>query len=193
MKQHKDKKKIFVSIFIIFIMVSSTLGFILGFSSNDSINQQAEEYNGFEFTQHDSGRWLTNIGNNPVALINYPGEIENIPFPAFLSLNELNSANKVYISYDHNKSIDQVLTEFQFLSPYVNKPLIDACTTEIEGCSNKPIKTCDDASQTEKVIQLNIESKEDKIIYNNNCIYLEGENLLKTVDRLIWTLLGVMR
>src|SRR3990167_11410562 len=70
-----------------------------------------DEYNGFEFTQHTSGRWLTYMGDKPIALINYPGNVENITFPIFLSLNDLNSADKVYLTYDHNKSIDLVLTE----------------------------------------------------------------------------------
>jgi len=192
MKQQKDRKKLIVTIFIIFIMVSSTLGFILGFSNN-SDNQQTREYNGFEFVQHTSGRWITNIGNNQVALINYPEDIEEVSFPSFLSLNELNSANKVYLTYNHGEPINLVLSELQFLTPYLNKPLIQACTEDMEGCESLPLKTCDDATKTEKVIQLSLSNKTDSINYYDNCIFLEGENLLKPIDRLIWTLLGVMK
>ena len=189
----QDKKKLFVSIFIIFIMVSSTLGFILGFSSNDPINQQTEEYNGFEFTQHQTGRWLTQINGYQVALSNYPEDLENIPFPPLLSINDLNSANKIYLTYDHNRSISLVLSELQFITPHLNKPLIQACTEDIKECEDLPLKKCDDATKTEKVIQLTLSNKTDSITYYDNCVLVEGENLLKPVDRLIWTLLGVMR
>ena len=188
----KEKKSLFMPIFIIFILVFSTAGFIFGYGTSDS-QQQTTEYNGFEFTQHTTGRWLTSIGDKPIALINYPGNLEDIAFPSFLFLNDLNSANKVYLTYDHNKSIDLVLAEFQFLRPYLTKPIIEACTTDIEQCSNIPLKTCDDATPQEKVIQLSLVNKTEIITYNNNCILIEGKNIIKPVDRLVWQLLGVMK
>lgn len=188
----KEKKSLFMPIFIIFILVFSTAGFIFGYGTSNT-QQQTTEYNEFEFTQHDTGRWLTYISDKPIALINYPGNLEDIPFPNILSLKDLNSANKVYLTYDHNKSIDLVLTEFQFLRPYLSKPVIEACTTDIEKCSNIPLKTCDDAMPQEKVIQLSLANKTEIISYNNNCIFIEGKDLIKPVDRLVWQLLGVMQ
>lgn len=189
----KEKKRLFVPIFIIAILVFSTIGFIFGYSTSDNSQQQTLRYNGFDFIQHDTGRWLTSAGNKQVALINHPQDLEYISFPTFLSLNDLNSANKVYLTYDHNKDIALVLSEFQFLKSYLNKPIIEACTIDIEQCNNKPLKTCDDATQQEKIIHLSLSNKTETITYYDNCIFIEGENILKPVDRFIWKLIGVMK
>ena len=58
MRKKKDNKKIYISVFIVVIMVLSTFGFILGFGGQGG--EQSFEYNGFEFRTVNN-QWLLKV------------------------------------------------------------------------------------------------------------------------------------
>jgi hypothetical protein len=124
--------------------------------------------------------------------MNNPKDLENIQIPN-INLQDLNSAQKIYLSINPNENIQQAYAYFNTnIKPLLNTILINSCTINIEKCADLPLKTCADASQFQKVIILK-ESNSTKIEYKNNCLYLSGnqEELNKEIDKLTLILLGI--
>ena len=68
--------------------------------------------------------------------------------------------------------------------------MILACTKDTPECSQLPLKSCEDASQSEIVIQIQ-EAVIPSISYQDNCLLVQGpkEELPKLIDSLILGLL----
>ncbi|MEK6861587.1 MAG: hypothetical protein AABY07_06470 [Nanoarchaeota archaeon] len=182
MDKQKDKKKLLMTSFIIFIMFGSVLGYALIYVDNND-KTQTINYNNYDFVKNGDF-WITYINDQPFLFEYLPKEVENIDFNAF-AINK----DKVYIAYNpldlkqinaisFNK-ISAVLTAFS-IQP------IKACI--INKCENLPLVNCDDKYP---VIYFK-NSSETKIYTNKNCIILEG-NPNMAVDRLNFAFLGVIK
>ena len=193
----KNKTKLFMAIFIAFIMISSVLGFALlqsfgglGLIGN---NRETFTYNNLEFTQSQSGFYSTNFQNKEILLVSDPRTLNNVKVPQ-ISINELNNAEKIYVTQDSTQNTQSIQSLLmgnigQFLIPRVQV----ACISDTKECVNLPLITCNDATQTIKVIYFE-ESNETDIIYENNCLTIKGSSDIQTlrkIDKLILTLLGI--
>ncbi len=186
-KKESRIKKLILPLILVFLMIGSTFTIFLSGSSNEN----EVKYNNLKFTKTDEG-WLSYINNQKIVLINNPKDLENIQI-SNINLQDLNSAQKIYLSINPNENIQQAYLNFNTnIKPLLRTILVNSCTTDIEKCANIPIKTCVDTSEFQKVIILK-ESNESKIEYKNNCLYLSGnqEELIKYIDKLTLTLLGV--
>lgn len=177
----KGKKitKIILPFFIIFIMVMSGIGYMAGRNSEEVI-----KYNGFKFSKVDNG-WLTYSNDLPVILINKPSELEGID-AGFVSLNELNSAEKIYLSSNPKDNLGRYLQGLQFNVLKRLKPrIVQACYTDNEECKDFVLKDCNDASSSVKVIL--IKKGKNLIEYKDNCLIIQGEDeeLVKYIDKFI--------
>ena len=173
------KKNIILPIFISAIMILSVLGFSFGsFTSQNKI-----KYQGKTFVQSDQG-WITYINNKQLILINNPNEISNITIPVILQ--ELNSATKIYITLDMENSLDNVYKLFQQdIMPLLTPPIVIACIKDSPQCSDMPLKTCSDATFSNKVIQIQY-SQQSLFNYKNNCLLIQGtqDDLIKQIEAL---------
>ena len=187
-KKESRIKKLILPLILVFLMIGSIFTIFLSGSSN---NLNEVTYNNLKFTKTDTG-WISYINNKQIVLINNPNDLKNIQIPN-INLQDLNSAQKVYLSVNPNENIQQAYALFNTdIKPLLRLNVINACTVDIQKCANLPLKTCTDASQLQKVIILE-ESNSTKIEYNNNCLYISGnqEDLTKIIDKLTLNLLGV--
>jgi len=173
------KKNIIVTIFIASIMILSVIGYSIGsFTSQNKI-----KYQGKIFLQSDQG-WITYINDKQLVLINNPNEISNITIPVILQ--ELNSATKIYITLDMENSLDNFYQLFQQdIMPLLTPQIVIACIKDSEKCSDMPLKTCQNATLSNKIIQIQY-SQQSLLSYKNNCLLMQGtqDNLIKQIEAL---------
>ncbi len=173
----KSKRKLFLSLFIVFIMVSSTLGFIYGFGQGGNGVSSSKKYNGYTFTQTQSG-WSTYIPRlNSYQSFNYlPNEVENIG-----SVNI--ESDFVYIVDNGNIEYSNRLKNILTYSGIVSQ------TASFDKDSTLPLVDC---TSNFPVIVLNKESQTTEVYKENNCIFVNG-NLNKGVDFLAYTVFGIIK
>ena len=166
-------------------MILSTIGFSL--NSMQTENTSKVKFNGYNFQQTDQG-WITYKDNQQVMISQNPENLDFIASP--ISLQELNSADKVYFTFNPEEEIQSPLAYFEFnLRPKL-KSFIISCIKDSEQCSQLPLKTCKDASATDKVIQINL-AETPSLTYEDNCLHIQGSDLeiQNLVDALILKLL----
>lgn len=173
-------------------MVSSGLGYYYG-SSDET---QSYKYNGYTFKKVDSS-WMTYIGETPYQLNNDPRSLESIKISGNLNKNELNSAQKIYLTYNPEEMPTQSIIALQTRISSLLKSNIFftlSCTKDIPICQDAVLKTCNNATSIEKVIEVT-KANETAINYINNCLTIqtESKDLIKATDRITWKLLGVMQ
>ncbi|MCX6711828.1 MAG: hypothetical protein NT139_02210 [Candidatus Woesearchaeota archaeon] len=186
-KKESRIKKLILPFILVFLMVGSVFTVILSGSSNEN----EVKYNNLKFTKTNEG-WISYINDRKVVLFNNPKDLENMSI-SNINLQDLNSAQKIYLSINPDENIQQAYTLFNTnIKPLLRTILVNSCNIDNEKCANLPLKTCTDASQLQKVIILE-ESNSTKIEYNNNCLYISGnqEDLTKIIDKLTLNLLGV--
>lgn len=182
------KSRLLLPLFIVIIMITSILGFMWKEPTTDQ-----HKYNDYLFTQTDKG-WITYVNNRPLLLTSDPKSLEFVPIED-ISLSELNSAQKIYLSTNPEDSLNQVaLYNFQKnVVPLISTRLVTSCTVDIPQCSEKPIKTCNDTSDTVKVIIFK-SSNQTAVKYRENCLTIQGnnQNLTQATDKLILRLWGII-
>jgi hypothetical protein len=162
MSKKQDRNKVIFGIFIIFLMVSSTLGFIY---SGDSTTKKID---GHKFIRTDNG-WRTYIESieSYWDFTYLPDEIEGASFNF--------NGNTVYLYSESEEKL--YLDRFKFILLYggVVGEIVDE-------------KDCTSGAQTLVLVP---SFSEPKITNDGNCIYLNG-NINKFIDSLTYTIFGVI-
>jgi len=186
--EKKSRKGLYLALIIAFLMVTSIAGYV---GNKDSDSEQYK-YNKHLFVKVNNG-WLTTVENRQVFLNYGPKELENLSVDKVL-LNELNNAQKIYISFNPDNEIERGVYELQNnVFPLISTQMVRACTDDVEGCEDKLIKNCSDASQYTMIISIK-RLNETKAVYNNNCLDIngDGDDLIKIIDKVILRLLGII-
>ncbi len=174
------KKRLLLPLFICFIMVTSILGYM---SSSDL---EKIKYKGYKFNKVDNG-WLTYIDNKKIILSSKPsGEISN---NLRISLNELNSAQKIYLSINPKDNLFLGYLQNNIF-PFLVSRIVVSCYEDNEDCVNLPLKDCKDANKDIKIILIK-KDKNSKFYYKDNCLVIQGnqEEINKFIDKLTLELL----
>lgn len=169
--------------FIILLMVASALNMWKG------DKEEAYDYHGLKFVKTEQGLWIAYKGNEQIVLTYNPEELEQIELP--VNVGMISYSQKIYISTDDIKANGKVMGYFKQKIGITNsKPF--ACTEDVPGCEELPLKSCDDATQSQAVVIFK-KAEETKINYMANCLTMEGqsENLIKAIDKLHFTLSGI--
>nr|MBA4404747.1 hypothetical protein [Nanoarchaeum sp.] len=163
MKNRDRTNKIWFGIIIIFLMVSSTIGFIYGGDS------EVKKVNGQKFYK-DGGMWKTYIDS-----VESYWDFTYLPneLGYDTSIFDINS-NKIYLYSEDNKTTDK----FKFILLYKN---IKGEVALEENCN---------LDSTMFVINSEL-TNEATVTKKDNCIYLNG-NLNKFVDGLTYKVFGVL-
>jgi len=186
-KEEKRQKRnqIIVGVALVLVMLFSTLGF--AFNGSGSDDQQVLKYNSFNFVNID-GYWVLELGNYLFSFYNFPDS--NISYNSEGEFNLLNSysGKPLYLfSEDSNSESEIYRNLFSRNAPIVQR-VNGGCLNDTLNCPSEfPIKTCDD------IVILIMESDENKITQDNNCVFIEGksEDLLELTDEFLYKIIGV--
>lgn len=175
------KKKQFltvlIGIFFIALMVLSALYYGYDKDSTGKI-----DYQGLSFVQTDSG-WLAYVNDQEkITIATNPDDLD-VEFEK-VDYYPVESLGKIYLSvnpYDQVQSAVQELERNGFLE---QQTVVMACYEDNDACSELPLKTCEDATNFIGVIVLK-QVNETSVSLENNCLTIEGKDLLKVVDKFI--------
>ena len=179
------KNKTNIGIFIIVIMVSSTIGFMMQ-QSPDGGN--TVEYNGAEFQRVGYG-WQVNIQDKAFSFENLTTEVENVS----TSLEPPQQSQKIYVAdYPTQTTINGQYAMSKIAEFYskFNIRVQPACMEE-EGCGNIPIVGCQENSP---VISIQ-EGNQTQVYSQGNCTIIQGKDsveIVRATERYLYTLLGIM-
>ncbi len=184
----KDKKKVFASLFIAFIMVFSIFGFILSYS----LDNETVKYKGYKFVNTNQG-WLAVINGERFFFSYTPGDVEN-----WLSeeiKNKLKNVTTITISYNPNDIYSPIITEsvLQLNNKLTNVQLSFGLTNN-SGYS-LPLITCNNASEQNPVILFEERNENASMILENNCVkiaYTSQSEILQQTDALSFVLAGII-
>ncbi len=186
-----DKKKLFLPLFLGFIMIASVFGAVFYGFSDSASKSQTIDYKGQRFSAI-SGYWKTRISNQEFNFAYNPKQVEPLEINAF-PIEEFNSGNKIYVSYDPNENMAKGLLEVQNnLLPFFSRTVIRACPEDVSGCENLPLKTCTDAVDGNKILLIEL-TNASETEYSNGCYAIRGQDneIAMTVDRIAFSLLGL--
>src|SRR3989344_767693 len=184
----KQQKSKFIVLFISFIMISSVFAVIFyGFQTNTS----SLRYNNINFA-NENGVWHATIEGKRMTFDFHPLEVESIPLEEE-ALSLLQSP-QIDFTYDVDNLYKTAIAEVEFaLERSVPETFFTIGFTTV-NVFNKPIFTCDTATETVPVIYA-MTGNETKIYAEGNCIILEGNNedgFRRLKDRLVYSLLDVI-
>lgn len=191
MRQKKEKRRIAMTLFIVLIMIGSVAGFVVNYGSPDQ-DLDTFEYNGHTFTRTNQG-FVTTVNNRQVQLVLDPQIVESIPSDS-VSISEFNSASKIYLTFNPDDNFNTAASYFHSsIGPHLHLPIFQACTEDIGGiCEDLPIKTCEDATNEEKIIVFQ-KNDDNSVTYENNCLIIQGSSdLVSTTQKAIQQLLGII-
>ena len=165
-----ESKKVLISLFLAFLMISSIAGFIVG---NPLDNSEKIEHNGYTFILTNQG-YLTYLGDNQVLISSDPRNIQLYKGLEAFTLEKLNSANRIYFTFNPLDNLQNSFAYFDAnIRPRLTKSITLACTSDVAGCETLPIITCEDASAANIVIQIDY-SETSSLSLDNNCLLLKG-------------------
>ncbi|MBI2107155.1 hypothetical protein HYT57_04165 [Candidatus Woesearchaeota archaeon] len=179
------KKSQWIAVFIIFLMVSSAAGFILGSFSQDSSKSNLK-YKGQEFSLNQDGRYFITINGVQFVFDYSPEELETVSIPSL----DLFNSQKFYILFEpfyKNQDIDYNMQKLGYFLQATNKVVYAACAQE-EGCpEDMPIKNCQDYSFYFK------QANQSRAYIQDKCYIIEGdgEEITKITDKVDLKLVGL--
>ncbi|MDO8556298.1 MAG: hypothetical protein Q7R96_03940 [Nanoarchaeota archaeon] len=168
-----DWKKAAFPIFIVAILTLSTFGVIIG-GIDDTTN--IITYNGRDYRANNQG-WTTTIEGTNINFLYQPGELANATNITPITLQQLNQAEKIYLSITPGEDYQAIGYYIETkLRPYLRPLVVLACTKDNETCSNAPLKNCQNDAQPGTTIILEVHnSTNNQITYNNNCLTIDIE------------------
>lgn len=189
-KEKKNKGGIILASFIALIMVGSILGIVM---SDRRSNQF--KYKDIKFRQ-DSNGWSTVINNQKLIFDYFPADVEQIELSqdiiaALTQRPEIDTTSKINDTFSEEIALAQynMALTLSNLNIYIRQGF----TTN--NTFNLPILTCKDATAAVPIIYFE-QSNQTKITLEKNCIIAEARNnidILRIKDRLIYSLLGIIR
>lgn len=194
MREKKEKKKLGLILFLVFIMVGTSFSFVFfGFSPAT----EKAKHNGYSFTfAPGQNIWVAKINGRQAAFSFLPKDVEGIPAFEGIS-NRLTGKFEIDITSDLNSTYKEAIALAQHqmgltLSEY-NIYLRKGFTSN--NTFNLPVITCDDATANVPVLYFRY-GNATNIHMEGNCVIAEASanaDFIKAKDRLLYTLLGVMK
>ncbi len=181
-------KKMWMGIFIAFIMVFSIFGFVVDFAIQPS---QKLKYGDYKFRVVDQ-RYITKIDGKEHVFVFFPLDLEYILLTD--DVKHLLTAQALTVTYDPQSNLSQNFGEAQYyLELQLQNKAIERAVTNNQGL-DLPQKSCADATGHQPVIELRA-GEISRISVEGNCIVLtslDAYDAYQQVERIIYTTLGVM-
>ena len=200
-KQEKSYKGIIITVFIGFLMIASTIGFLVGFNSGGGpLDRQASNeitYNGFSFI-FGQNAVATTVNGRQEQFYTLPAQVEYLNFsPDIVPL--LRQAEAVVLTYNSSSLEAGAYSQTLFRTKQVLEidygKQASLAFTERGQVGSIPVMDCRDASERIPVILLGSESNITSILLEGNCIKVVSDNVpdfFRISDRFIYGLLGII-
>ena len=179
-----------MGLFIAFIMVFSIFGFVINFAIQPSVS--TAKYGDFKFRVVNQ-QYITKINGDEYKFVFFPMDLEYIMLSD--EVKQLLAQPVLTVTYDPKSNLSQNLGEAQYYMELqlsdeimIERALIDNAGTSL------PQKSCADATSSQPVIDLRI-SGVSGIRTEDSCIIvtaLDAHDLYQQVERIVYTVLGVM-
>ncbi len=181
--------------FIAFIMVGSTIGYVFLSGFADSAGSSLK-YGAYSFERTRDGLRTTIEGKN-YAFLYSPSEVAELNMSE-MAASKLKNARIVYATSDFQSENKEYIASAVFALSYAlqqkNIVLITGFTNDNISV-NAPRISCANATQYVPVIYFE-DANVTEMDFEENCFYLkaqEGEGFLMEKDRLLYGLLGVIQ
>ena len=184
-----EKSKLMMSLFIVFIMVLSTAGFII---NQDDAGEQAVEYNGVVLKINEKGVYAeTDFGKIHFDFL--PENTEDIELNP-LVVSRIKNTKMAYLTSEHNSTLSQAVgyAEYEIVNALVKRGVYLEAGFITETGKAKKI-TCSDA--TDFIPVLFFREGEAGIDVQGNCVMLSADSetgFLRIKDRLLYSVFGIM-
>ena len=168
------KKKLFVPLFIAFLMVFSIFGIVIGSFGNPASISEKIDYNGYTFT-FDGVSWYTYRDKQRIETNFDPREIDKVYTGELL--NKIFNHKKIYLTMSPKDKLAYEREIFrQILASLTGVPVANSCIIDEEGCENLPLKDCNDSILGEVlVIKLEV-NEENTIQEDESCVAILGNS-----------------
>jgi len=188
-EKERKRNTLIIGIFLIIIMMFSTVGYAFYSSDRSSDSQQTTEYNGVEFKQTNYGSWIFEIEGYNFETTYNPLDTENIS--VITSKNIQNYQNRVlYLGINSGEDIFQVFNNelISNLDPFIprsNFACIDNTCSE-----DYPIKKC---TEENIIILVQDQGGFTRVIDQGDCqyVYSSSQDLTRVADALLFKILGI--
>lgn len=191
MKPKKDRKALYMSLFIAFIMVFSVIGFMWDRNSGE----YTQRYKGYVFTKIND-EWVTRVNGRDVNFQFSPDAVESIKLDKAV-VERINATLEVDVTYDINNSYKEYIAlaeqELAYkLNDNLNIYLRGGFTAENEY--DFPVITCANATAAVPVLYFT-RSNETAIYLDNGCIIAasnSGMGYVMIKDRILYGVFGII-
>ena len=192
MKEKKQKKRWGLILFIVFIMIGTSVSFVFfGFSPAT----ERVKYNGFSFV-NNGNIWIAKINGREAAFSFLPSEVESVS--AFEDFSKrLQGKFEIDVTYDLNSTYKEsiALAHHQMGLTLAAYSIFVRKGFTANNTFNLPIITCDNATINVPVVYFR-QGNTTNIHIENNCIIAEASanaDFIMVKDRLLYGMLGVMK
>jgi hypothetical protein len=172
----KKRNQIILGIFLVLIMVISTLGYSL--MSNEESNNLKKTEKGLKFIKQN-GLWNTIIDGRAVSFQYLPSELSEVVIQGQIGLLQYSGKPLYFTALDSGAR--QVII---FLEPYVLR-YQETCVQGSSCSGDLPIKDC-----SNNIIIPIIEADKTEVYINESCVYLKGDTA-KAADAFLYKLFGI--
>jgi len=185
-KEAKEKRakrnQLIVAVVMAAILLVSSLGY--SFYSKEDTDTKRVKYGNTIFLLNENGFWQTTINELDFTTRFNPSELENISIPLFISSNSY--LNKPLYLVSESAQEKEAVTELARSLGYFSSRMQPSC---VEGrqclIEDLPVKNCSD-----NIIILT-EKNKTKIWKEDNCVFIESEDLVRAADAFIFKVLGI--
>lgn len=185
--------KIIMACFIVFIMVASTLGFVMNFSGN-ALGGNTIYYNGTNFQQLQNG-YSAKVDEVELITNFFPSDIDYIQVsPEIISLIKNTPMLQITSNFSGNYSESIAYSAFELGKALEGKKIFAPVGFIQETGLKTSIVSCSNATQFVPVLYFK-NSDTTKISLNDSCIIAESDDELgfvKLKDRLIYGVFGII-
>lgn len=191
-EKNKEKKKWGLILFIIFIMIGTSVSFVfLGFGQQNELIK----YNGIKFVGY-ADRWEAKINGRAATFSFLPNEVENVP-ASDDAIARLQGKFEIDATYDLNSTYKEpiALAQHQMglalavYNIYLRKGFTSNNTYSI------PLITCEDSTQNVPVIYFR-HGNTTSLYAEGSCIIAEAKtnaDFIRVKDRILYGVLGVLK
>ncbi len=127
-----------------------------------------------------------------------PRDVEKIKIGGSLDSNLIDNATEYYVTFNPTgqnfSAVALAIGDFNthMTNIFFKQPIAACDKNETNACANRPIITCDN---TDKLVLYVKESNTSRVIYDDNCITIEGSgfDIVKGIDRVLYDFYEIIK
>jgi hypothetical protein len=193
-KEKKNRTALYMSIFIIVVMVASSFAIFLSNPNQNTDYTYGQYQFKLQTSPDDPHKYTLKLNSKTYGFYFLPTDLLDIPVNQSAA-ELLRSADYIIVTFQpSNNSDDMVISDVvRFdLAQYFQKPYAQGVAEE-NTTYNFPVITCANATATGPVVYFAMTETTSSIELKDNCVILHGKGLalLRTGTKLMYEYLGV--